>query len=73
MEAAAGSVGARWHCDVGVVAGEAMGEERDTTYACLISLVSLLASLERAAASLLCTATEKRRQKLGSCTIAIVC
>lgn len=53
--------------------GESMGDERDTTYACLVSLVDFppfAESLAIMAASSLCTATEKRRQKFGSWTMA---
>lgn len=55
--------------------GESMGEDRDTTYACLVSCfrvpppLLLSRSLARMAASSLCTATEKRRQKFGSWTM----
>lgn len=72
MNAAGGKAGERWHCEVGVVTdeGESMGEERDTTYACLVSFFPVPASAASMAASSLCTATEKRRQKLGSWTIA---
>lgn len=53
--------------------GESMGEVRDTTYACFVSLFPfepLSVSAARIAASSLCTATEKRLQKLGSWTMA---
>jgi hypothetical protein len=68
-----GNAGDRWHCEVGVVTGESMGEERDTTYACFVSFFPFTPAIESAAsmaASSLCTATEKRRQKLGSWTMA---
>lgn len=83
VKAAAGKVGGaanagdKWHCEVGVVAavaeaGESMGEERDTTYACLVGsrFPPLSRSLASIAASSLWTATLKRLQKLGSWTMA---
>ena len=68
-KAAGGKAGERRVCEVGVV-GESRGEEWDTTYACFVSFLPLSMSLASMAASSLCTATEKRRQKLGSCTMA---
>ena len=71
MNAAGGKAGERWHCEVGVLTdeGESMGDERDTTYACLVSRFPVPASAASIAASSLCTATEKRRQKFGSWTM----
>lgn len=74
VNAAGGKAGERWHCEVGVLTheGESMGEERDTTYACLVSRFPVPASAANMAASSLCTATEKRRQKLGSWTMVML-
>ena len=69
-----GNAGDKWHCEVGVLMGESIGEERDTTYACFVSLLPPLPdSAASMAASSLCTATEKRRQKLGSWTMVGEC
>ena len=72
VNALGGSPGDKCEVDVGVVMGESMEEERDTTYACFVSFdpcALIEASLASMAASSLCTATEKRRQKLGSWTM----
>jgi len=68
VKAAGGKAGERWHCEVGDE-GESIGDERDTTYACLVSRFPVAASAASMAASSLCTATEKRRQKFGSWTM----
>lgn len=79
MNALDGNAGERWHCEVGVVMGESKwedcrGEERDTMYACFVSFFPVVPSSRASmAASSLCTAIEKRRQKLGSCTISVFC
>lgn len=79
VKAAGGKPGERWHCEVGVVMGEgeSMGEERDTTYACFVFPFPFApfssTSWASIAASSLCTATEKRRQKFGSWTMAGGC